>query len=310
MRKLSPAAYQQARKFIQAQARPLDRALFEYRFERGTLERVTVELAKFRNEDGGFGHALEPDLRTPSSSALATGIALQILKMLHCPPGHPLVQDAVTYLLDTYDDKQQVWRPVPGDTHAYPHAIWWHDEAGSLAQTFDGFRIIPRAEIVGLLNDYAILVPMDWLAALSERTVDYIASVENLGTGGGDDLVAAISLAGSEQLPASLRERVIARLRAVVPQVVSRDPTEWNTYCIPPLKLAPAPDSPFADLLGPELNTHLDYTILHQSHEGTWDPVWSWADRYPQAWEQARQEWRGQLTLNTLTTLRAFGRIA
>jgi hypothetical protein len=30
---------------------------------------------------------------------------------------------------------------------------------------------------------------------------------------------------------------------------------------------------------------------------------------YPAVWPQARLEWRGEITLETLTTLRAFGRI-
>ena len=74
MKKLSREAFDRARDFIKAQARPLDRVLFEYRFEGAPVDLVTAELARFQNDDGGFGHALEPDLRTPTSSALATEI--------------------------------------------------------------------------------------------------------------------------------------------------------------------------------------------------------------------------------------------
>ncbi len=54
---------------------------------------------------------------------------------------------------------------------------------------------------------------------------------------------------------------------------------------------------------------HLDYQIMHQTPEGPWDPDWSWGGSYPESWKQAKQEWRGQRTLETLTALRAFGRI-
>ena len=62
-------------------------------------------------------------------------------------------------------------------------------------------------------------------------------------------------------------------------------------------------------LIGDDVQAHLDYQIDHQTPEGTWDPVWTWGDFYPEVWPQARQEWRGHLTLETLTSLQAFGRI-
>jgi hypothetical protein len=102
---------------------------------------------------------------------------------------------------------------------------------------------------------------------------------------------------------------VIARVRDVVPTAVTRDPRQWGSYCIRPLKLAPTPHSLVADLLWDDLQVNLDYEIDHQTAEGTWDPVWTWGDLYPDVWERAKLEWRGHLTLNMLTTLGAYGRI-
>jgi len=309
MKQLSPESFAQARHFLKTQARPLDRALFEHRFEGAPAATVLSELAPFQNPDGGFGRALEPDLRSPSSSALATGIGLRLLKELGCSADHPMVHKAADYLLATFDPQRHVWRVAPDDVNAYPHAGWWHDEEGSLARTFDGFRVIPRAQLVGLLHHYASLVPAAWLADLTERTVADVETIETLGTGGGDDLVYALGLAETPELPESFQERLSARIRSVVPQAVSRDPGEWDTYCITPLKIAPSPASIVADLLDDALQVHLDYQVDQQTPAGTWDPVWSWADAYPAAWERAKREWRGHLTLETLTSLRAFGRL-
>ncbi len=283
--------------------------MFEYRFEGSSAESVIAELAHFQNEDGGFGRALEPDLRTPSSSALATGIGLRTLEELQCPADHPMTRRAVQYLLSTFDHRAGVWLVAPHDTNSYPHAGWWHDEDGSLSRLFDGFRIIPRAEIVGLLHGFSTLVPVDWLDDVTENTVRDIEATESLGTGGGDDIVYALSLAETEELPPDFKRRLVKRVRTAVPAVVSRDPQEWDSYCITPLKVAPSPHSIVADLLWDDLQAHMDHQIDHQTPEGTWDPVWTWGEFYPEVWEQARIEWRGHLTLNTLTTLRAFGRI-
>ncbi|MGC9335102.1 MAG: hypothetical protein ACP5JJ_13190 [Anaerolineae bacterium] len=309
MRTLSPAAMEQARQSLKTKARPIDRALFEIRFEGVTADAVTGALSAYQNADGGFGRALEPDVRTPASSALATGIALQMLKEIDCPAKHPLVRDAVSYLMHTFDADDHVWRVVPPETNDYPHAPWWHDEEGSLRHTFDGFLVIPRAQIVGLLHHFAANVPEQWLEKVTERTISGVETIEALGTGGGDDLAYALSLAEEEAVPERYRERLLRRLRAVVPRAVSQDPTEWDTYCIHPLKVVHKPASPVAHLLEESVQADLDYQIERQTPQGTWDPVWTWGGAYPQAWEQARQEWRGHLTLETLTILQAFGRI-
>jgi hypothetical protein len=65
-----------------------------------------------------------------------------------------------------------------------------------------------------------------------------------------------------------------------------------------------------ADLLADVLPLNLDHQIDRQADAGCWDPVWSWGTTYPEAWAQAEQEWRGHLTLETLTTLRAYDRLA
>lgn len=310
MKQLSRDAFNRARAFLKTQARPLDRALFEHRFEAAPAERVLAELERYRNDDGGFGHALEPDVRTPSSSALATGIGLTILKELACPPEHAMVTAAVGFLRQTFDEEAQVWRVIPRDANDYPHAPWWHDEDGSLARTFDDFLIVPRAQIVGLLHDYAALVPADWLDALTEATVAAIETLEDDAFGGsGDTLRYALELAETEPLPQRFKGRLTPRLRELADQIVCRNRQDWGEYCATPLKIAPSPGCVVAEVLWEDLQRNLDYLIAHQTAEGTWEPTWTWADFYPDAWERAELEWRGHRTLETLTTLRAFGRI-
>jgi hypothetical protein len=310
MKRLNRKAFARACHFLKTQARPLDRAMFEYRFEGAPAEYALAELARFQNKDGGFGHALEPDLRTPTSSALATGIGLRLLKELQCSTEQPLVYHAVQYLLTTFDHGTKVWRVAPRNTNLFPHAPWWHDEFGSLADTFDDFQIIPRADILGLLHHYSALVPADWLENVTEHTVATVVALDNGGFGGGgDSLRYALNLAETDNLPQRFKNHLIPKLRAVTLAVVSHDPQEWVSYCAPPLKIAPTPQSITADLLGDDLQMHLDYQIDHQTSEGTWEPTWTWGDFYPDVWEKAKLEWRGHLTLETLTTLWHFGRV-
>jgi hypothetical protein len=51
--------------FIAGHARVLDRRRFQRLFEDGAAGPVRDAVAAYRNDDGGFGHGLEPDWRGP-----------------------------------------------------------------------------------------------------------------------------------------------------------------------------------------------------------------------------------------------------
>jgi hypothetical protein len=56
-----------AAQFLAARARVVDRRLFERLFSGGGAGPVTDAVGAYRNDDGGFGYALEPDLRAAAS---------------------------------------------------------------------------------------------------------------------------------------------------------------------------------------------------------------------------------------------------
>jgi hypothetical protein len=220
------------------------------------------------------------------------------------------VQGALTFLDKTLDRRTLTWRVVPRDANDYPHAPWWHDEDGSLPRTFDDFQIIPRAELVACLWRFAAPGQFAWLGDVTNAAVRAVDKLP-LGGGGGDDLVYTIRLAVAEGLAEVYRQAVLRRVREVTPGAVTRDPQQWRSYSIPPLKLAPSPQSPVADLLGEELLAqNLDFMIEQQAGDSAWNPTWSWGGFYAEAWPVAHEEWRGELTLHNLLTLRDYGRLA
>lgn len=307
MAKLDRSQFNRAKVYLNKQARPLERALFEYYFENQPASQVLTQLAAFQNPDGGFGKALEPDMRSPSSSALATENGLRLLAELEMPATNPLVQTVVAYLRETLDDRTQTWRVVPLDVNDHPHAPWWHDEAGSLERVFGDFRIIPRAGILAALYHYSELVLKPWLDHIFSLTLgDILGSGPDNFSGGGDALVYARRLAEAPGLPEQDRNQLVEHLRKVANTIVAREPEQWAQYCTPPLKIAPSPQAFTAAVLQDCLPHHLDYLIDHQTSQGFWDVTWAWSN-YPQAWQEARREWRGVLTLEALLALQAYG---
>jgi hypothetical protein len=68
-----------AEHFVWLTARVLEQRVFAHHFLNGSADPVEIALDAYRNEDGGYGHALEPDLRGPVSQPLHTGHALRVL---------------------------------------------------------------------------------------------------------------------------------------------------------------------------------------------------------------------------------------
>ena len=59
-----------AERFLWREARLIDRLRAQVLLRGGAAESVIAALRPYQNEDGGFGHALEPDLRGPVSLSL------------------------------------------------------------------------------------------------------------------------------------------------------------------------------------------------------------------------------------------------
>jgi len=70
---------ERAAEFTWKNARLLDRRRFAYHFEGGPAAAIVTALRAYQNDDGGFGHALEADLRAPTSTPIFVEIALHAL---------------------------------------------------------------------------------------------------------------------------------------------------------------------------------------------------------------------------------------
>src|SRR5580704_4121995 len=83
--------------FLAARARVLDRRMFERLFTGGAAGPVRDAVAAYRNADGGFGHALEPDCRAAASQPAAVEMGLRIMDLAGAWDER-LVRDAVDWL--------------------------------------------------------------------------------------------------------------------------------------------------------------------------------------------------------------------
>src|SRR5918998_2996440 len=83
--------------FITANARLLDRRRAGLAVGDGDAEAALAVLAGYRNPDGGFGWALEPDLRAPASQPVAALHAFEVFEEV-APLTSPLAADLLDWL--------------------------------------------------------------------------------------------------------------------------------------------------------------------------------------------------------------------
>ena len=275
-----------AETFIWSTARLLDRHRYAMLFEAGPAEPVLEALRGYRNPDGGFGHALEPDVRCPSSQPSPTLSALEILGEAGAAGGE-LAAGAREWLAQIAGPDGSVPSATPGFDR-YPHAPWYTAEPGSML-TF---------ALVATCHDGGAAVG-EWL----ERATDWCwHSIEETEKPAGYWLKFA--LAFLDAVPDEERARTAIATLAGRVDVSAVEPVggvEGET--LRPLDLSPRPGSRSRELVtGTQIDAHLDAVEDEQQEDGGW--MFDWL-----AWSLAQTaDWRAIVTIRALTWLRDSGR--
>ncbi len=183
--------------------RPVEAALGRFLTGQGDAIAVRDALARYRNDDGGIGNGLEPDLAAPQSNPFAIRLALEAVREAGVPTDAPLVQGIVAFLERTQDE-DGCWRWLPG-TMDHPAAPWFQgwtfpalnpaldlagvlrrldlgsDRIHSRCRTLYG-QLARREEITG--GDFYTVLPyaesVPWLPDLPNRDDHLAALVEKV----------------------------------------------------------------------------------------------------------------------------------
>ncbi|GLZ43020.1 hypothetical protein [Actinokineospora sp. NBRC 105648] len=294
MKKLSEEAVGKAEEFILRTARILERRRFEFLFRGGAAEPVLTALAAYRNPDGGYGNALEPDGRGPGSQPVTVLSALHVLHEVGAAP-----DGVADYLasISTVDGGVPFVHPNAAD---YPRAPWW-----TIPETYEA-SLLPTANLVGALWQAGVTHP--WIDQAAEFCWPRIESLTNthpyeaLACVGFLD--AAPDRARAEAAATKVGELVrtagLVRIGDAGATPEGYNAAELHT----PHEYAATPDSLarhwFTD---EELGTSLDALVDAQGEDGGWRVRWT-------IWTPATEfEWAGWMTVQALTTLRAYGRL-
>ncbi len=126
---------EKARSYVHANGTLWERALWDYLFDAGPIERVHQTLLCYKNSDGGWGHGLEHDIKCPGSNPLQLEFLLSVLRDTGIPPGN-LLMDTPQWV-ETIQQADGTLRN-PTNLLEYHHAPWWNTGGQTVPDAITG----------------------------------------------------------------------------------------------------------------------------------------------------------------------------
>jgi hypothetical protein len=276
-----------ARQFIESTARVLERHQLAVLLDDGPVEPVLTALKAYHNADGGFGHALEPDVRCPGSQPSAALSALDVLADLDATHDS-MVTETADWIAAIAHPDGGVPTVLPSAA-GHPRAPWMepNPEAGFLTY----------ALAAGL---WRLGVRHPWLEKATTWCWNRIDAIEEPG---GYTVLFALQFLDAVPDPARAAAAV-DRFRSAIRDdgtVAVEGGIEGEH--IEPLDLSPRPGAPSRALFSDEtIAADLDRLEREQLDDGGWD------FHFLHFSPGQTVEWRGVVTLGAIRTLREHGR--
>jgi hypothetical protein len=266
-----------ARDFVYQNGVLWERDLFAVHFEGGSLERLHRSLRAYQNADGGYGNAMEHDIRCPNSHPLALEFLLVVLVQNDLPPGD-ILDGAAAWVERNRAAAGSLINPP--EVLDYPHAPWWNE----------GGQTAPDS-IVGNLAKYGQAT-----ADLRASTARWVGEHLTLDQIRANEWLFMAYHAYDYFMNTADVPNIEAYRTATIENIVdcaSKAPEKQYTSLF---RFAPTPESPVARAMPPDLlRRFVDYLASTQQDNG------GWRDQHD------LPQWYPYTTVTNLLALRNFG---
>lgn len=298
-----------AKTWLRRYGRPLENARWEFLFEQGSKDQVIHYLRAFQNEDGGFGHGLEPDFWLPDSSPMATWTAGQILVEVGASQEEPVVQRLLSYLVHTPQFGPGMWPSVLPKNNCYPHAPWWHFEENAQA----GWMFNPSVELAAFLIHWSPTESggalLGWESlAFALRRVMQATSMDRHELNNYRKCLSLLTT-HKERFDAQMEyafAEVESKVQDLTKDVIDRDVSNWGTGYKPlPLDFIQGPEDPLYPQLKELVHQNLRFYLDQRTDEGIWNISWNWG-QYSEVFAVVSRYWQGILAVERYKILKAF----
>lgn len=305
MKKLSKSLLCQLNSYMNKEARPLERAIFNYYFNDSSVKDILDSLELYQNLDGGFGRGVEPDFKLIKSSPMATSMGLRYLNMFdNSERAQNMIARAVEYLEDNFDSNRNGWYSVTSAVNEEPHAPWWEFRNDIEMTVIDYSWGNPTAELIGYIYKYKEYLNTLDIYSLISYAIDNLNKCSKFNSE--HEIFCYIRMYNA--LDKEYSKQIEDKLKEAVSQLININESEWINYVPTPLKFIEFDSQNLFEIKIKHIDKNLDYLIEKLEQDGKILPTWKW-DKYLEDWEIAKVEWSGVLTLEALLSLLKFRRI-
>jgi hypothetical protein len=283
-----------ATSFVTTHARVLERRRLRYLVGAGSADEVLLALDAHRNPDGGYGWALEPDLRSVTSQPVAAMHALEVLADIRDTSRRTLQLCDWIAEHSLADGGTPFALPFPDTEGSAPH---WVDADPASSSLQMSTQLAAQAH--RLARHRPDVADHPWLRAATDYCLDGIE--QTAGTPAAYEVMFGLHFLDAVA-PTSARARSL--LDVFVRHVRPDGPTPVaggaEGEVLHPLDFTPSPDSPSRAMFGRDaIAADLDRLAAQQKPDGGWDITFT---AFSPA---AALEWRGYATVQAVTVLRA-----
>lgn len=152
MKKLSKETYNRLKTWIYRYARPLDFFWWKCVIEGEGSDAFFEVMSAYQNEDGGIGHAIEPDSWNPNSSPYQSNWwGPEELMEMGIDKNSKIIQGILRYLDNGEYMTEDGWPWAIPSNNYYPHAPWMRYSS----ENTPGYNITVTSNLIGFIFLFA-----------------------------------------------------------------------------------------------------------------------------------------------------------
>ena len=296
MRMLTKVQFNRMDCWMQINARPYDRAKWNYLFNGGSKDAIVEEMLKYQNADGGMGSGFEADVLCPLSAAIPTAEAIFQAYEYDLDCSADWFKTILRYFENSVQNIPKYWEDSPKEAMDYPHAPWWNYAPCTV------FNPNPCAVVASAFIRYGTECQKKLGLKIAEDCFKLLKSNDFCGDHDSLNMQALVEQLYAINSPL-INDEILASMSRRIIDNTCFDSSKWRDYAF-----HPSPSSLWYHDVESGIEDTINFFLDTINEEGVWEPNFSWGIDSDIS-RKVTENWKGYITVKRAKTLLNFGRI-
>ena len=301
MRMLTKVQFNKMDCWMQINARPYDRAKWNYLFNGGSKDAIVEEMLKYQNADGGMGSGFEADVLCPLSAAIPTAEAIFQAYEYDLDCSSDWFKTILRYFENSVQNIPKYWEDSPKEAMDYPHAPWWNYAPCTV------FNPNPCAIVASAFIRYGTECQKKLGLKIAEDCFKLLKSNDFCGDHDSLNMQALVEQLYAINSPL-INDEILASMSRRIIDNTCFDSSKWRDYAFHPLEFVTSPSSLWYHDVESGIEDTINFFLDTINEEGVWEPNFSWGIDSDVS-RKVTENWKGYITVKRAKILLNFGRI-